>query len=105
VRQLINAIERAKIMADDGIVRVRDLPREVVQYGTDRTEPLRTRTDDLSSIEKAKVVEVLRRERGNKTRAACALGIDRRKLYRLIQKYHVTDSDLAQRGPAKRDYP
>jgi transcriptional regulator with PAS, ATPase and Fis domain len=100
VRQLINAIERAKIMADDGLVRVRDLPREVVQYGADRTERHQPRIDDLSSIEKAKVVEVLRRERGNKTRTACALGIDRRKLYRLIKKYHVTDSDIAQPGPA-----
>ena len=34
VRQLINAIERAKIMADDNVVRVRDLPREVVQGRT-----------------------------------------------------------------------
>ena len=29
VRQLINAIERAKIMGDDNLVRLRDLPREV----------------------------------------------------------------------------
>ena len=100
VRQLINAIERAKIMADDGIVRVRDLPPEVVQDRTDNTESIRPRIDDLSFIEKAKVVEVLRRERGNKTRAAHALGIDRRKLYRLIEKYRVTESDVTQADAA-----
>jgi DNA-binding NtrC family response regulator len=47
----------------------------------------------LSSIERAKIVEVLRRERGNKTRAARALGIDRRKLYRLIDRYAVRTSE------------
>jgi DNA-binding NtrC family response regulator len=94
VRQLINAIERSKIMADDAVVRVRDLPREVVQNRTDNTESIRCRIDDLSYIEKAKVIEVLKRERGNKTRAAYALGIDRRKLYRLIDKYDVKESDI-----------
>ena len=40
-------------------------------------------------IEKSKIVEVLRREGGNKSRAARALGIDRRKLYRLVEKYGI----------------
>ena len=112
VRQLINAIERAKIMADDHLVRLRDLPREVAHGrscqprcgpaansaadirdgGSEDLQAAKssgTRVDDLWSIERAKVVEVLRRERGNKTRAARALGIDRRKLYRLIDRYAV----------------
>ena len=114
VRQLINAIERAKIMADDNLVRVRDLPREVIQGRTGEHRPggvahadadsgpaagiaggrlSPPRLDDLSSIERAKVVEVLRRERGNKTRAARALGVDRRKLYRLMEKYDVKTSE------------
>ena len=116
VRQLINAIERAKIMGDDNLVRLRDLPHEVthgprsephsapaVNPATDRADgagedvpgakPGGTRIDDLWSIERAKVVEVLRRERGNKTRAARALGIDRRKLYRLIDRYAVRTSE------------
>jgi len=114
VRQLINAIERAKIMADDNVVRVRDLPREVVQGRTGGHRPIDVagagiesvlptvpggsplgarRLDDLFTIERAKVVEVLRRERGNKTRAARALGIDRRKLYRLMEKFEVQTSE------------
>ena len=48
-----------------------------------------TQTDDLSSIERTKIIEVLRREGGNKSRAARALGIDRRKLYRLVEKYGI----------------
>ena len=56
-------------------------------------------TDDLSYIERAKVVEVLRREKGNKTRAAQSLRIDRRKLYRLIEKYGIQDSELSEGSP------
>jgi DNA-binding NtrC family response regulator len=40
-------------------------------------------------------VEVLRREAANKSRAARALGIDRRKLYRLLEKYQITDGEIA----------
>lgn len=94
VRQLINAIERAKIMADDKLVRFRDLPREVATSRDVDSRPVTLQADDLSSIERAKVVEVLRREKGNKTRAARALGIDRRKLYRLLEKYQILDVEL-----------
>ena len=126
VRQLINAIERAKIMGDDRLVRVRDLPREIAvgrvgetqqaavlaaEYADSSHHPLRAggspaargsapaplpppaSVDDLSSIERAKVVEILRRERGNKSRAAQALGIDRRKLYRLLDRYGIEPSE------------
>ena len=99
VRQLINAIERAKIMADDHSIRVRDLPREIC----DNPEPPRglsvlIDTDDLSAIQRAKIVEVLRREHGNKARAARALGIDRRKLYRLLEKFQIRDDELHATG-------
>jgi transcriptional regulator with GAF, ATPase, and Fis domain len=60
------------------------------------TIDLINRYDDLATIERAKVVEVLRREAGNKTRAARTLGIDRRKLYRLVEKYDIRTAELAR---------
>ena len=51
-------------------------------------------TDDLGAIQRGKVVEVLRRESGNKSKAARALGVDRRKLYRLLEKYSITEAEL-----------
>jgi DNA-binding NtrC family response regulator len=95
VRQLINAIDRAKILADDEVLRVRDLPREIVQHRPAGVAVPGCRTDDLSYLERIKVVEVLKRERGNKTHAADALGIDRRKLYRLMEKYGICEQDFA----------
>jgi DNA-binding NtrC family response regulator len=88
VRQLSNAIARAKILSDDHTVRVSDLPREVAANTPAPAAP-RTDVDDLSTLERMKVQQVLQRERGNKTRAARVLGIDRRKLYRLIDKYEL----------------
>ena len=95
VRQLINAIERAKILCDSETIRVKDLPREVVHRGTSPAEASDVlTTDDLNAIQRSKVVEVLRREAGNKSKAARALGIDRRKLYRLLEKYAIADAEL-----------
>ncbi len=97
VRQLINAIERAKILADSEIIRLQNLPREVVSPAT-ATEAQTTATlestDHLETIQRGKVVEVMRRESGNKSKAARALGIDRRKLYRLLEKYQIAEAEL-----------
>ncbi len=95
VRQLINTIERGKIMAEDELVRLQDLPREVVDCGEGVNVPGLGDYDDLASIERAQVVEVLRREGGNKTRAAQTLGIERRKLYRLVEKYDIKESEIS----------
>ena len=93
VRQLINAIDRGKILADDHLIRLDDLPHEVADALAmihDRPPPL---DDGLASIERAHVVEILRRERGNKSCAARALGVNRRSLYRLLEKYNIDPSN------------
>jgi DNA-binding NtrC family response regulator len=98
VRQLINALERAKILSDSETITTKDLPREVYARAADRADvapnlPLPS-TDDLAAIQRSKVVEVLRREQGNKSKAARALGIDRRKLYRLLEKFSISDGEI-----------
>lgn len=99
IRQLSNALERAKIMADDQTIRLGDLPHDLVEERKSLAQAIDSPTDDLASIERTKVVEVLGRVHGNKTRAARALGIDRRKLYRLVDKYKVTAGEYLE--PAK----
>ena len=107
VRQLINAIERAKILGEDGIVRWIDLPEEVIGLGSesravDSTGVASTTFfDDLDSIQRSKVVEILRREGGNKSRAANVLGIARRKLYRLLEKPAIQEAEIER--PADED--
>ncbi len=95
VRQLINALERSKIMADGHVVRLQDLPGEITAAGgasgfAAAPPPAR---DELAAIERAHILEVLRRERGNKSRTARALGVNRRSLYRLLDKYEIRIDD------------
>lgn len=99
VRQLINVLERAKILADDDVIRLKDLPKEIVLAGSGQTltsfaevASVAQASDDLNSFQRQKVLEVLQRETFNKARAARALGISRRKLYRLLEKYGLGDS-------------
>ncbi|MFO0886240.1 MAG: sigma-54 dependent transcriptional regulator [Pirellulales bacterium] len=95
VRQLINVIDRAKIMANDYIIRLQDLPREVIEaVPLDSTNrPAERVPDDLDSLQRSKIVDVLKRVAGNKSHAAKTLGIERRKLYRLLEKFQIQDAE------------
>ncbi|MDZ4780336.1 MAG: sigma-54 dependent transcriptional regulator [Planctomycetia bacterium] len=89
VRQLFNALERAQIMADDHCIRLRDLPGEIIPApgrNDDSSIPA-INSDALSERQRLHIKEVLERERGNKSRAARVLGVSRRSLYRLLEKY------------------
>jgi DNA-binding NtrC family response regulator len=85
VRELANVIERAQILAEGHLITVDDLP-EAMSAGR-----LPTGADgdprNLSEVERQHVRAVLHQEKGNKVHAARALGISRRSLYRLIEKY------------------
>ncbi len=92
IRQLANALDRAKIMADGQLVTLEDLPREITGGSAPTPRAVHEEAlniDALCEIQKAHVVGVLERERGNKARAARALGINRRSLYRLLDKYNI----------------
>lgn len=90
VRQLMNTLERATVLADDNTITIDDLPQEIFQTsGETPTRIANSSTSRLEEIEKAHIVEVLEREKGNKARAARALGIHRRKLYRLLERYEL----------------
>ena len=48
--------------------------------------------DRLDDVAKSHVLEVLRRENGNKAKTARILGIHRRKLYRLLERFEQGES-------------
>jgi DNA-binding NtrC family response regulator len=88
VRQLQNAIDRAKILADDDHIRVENLPPEIV-HTVHARQQLSTSDLDLDTLTHQHVLETYRRHSGNKARTARALGIGRRTLYRLLEKYGI----------------
>jgi DNA-binding NtrC family response regulator len=85
VRELANVIERAQILAEGDTITVDDLPDNLV--GATPAAPAPADPDSLEGVERRHVEEVLRRAGGNKVRAAKALGVSRRTLYRLIDRY------------------
>ena len=48
----------------------------------------------LDDLEKTHIVSILRQQNGNKARTTRILGIHRRKLYRLIARYGITEETL-----------
>jgi transcriptional regulator with PAS, ATPase and Fis domain len=91
VRQLLNALDRAKILADDDRIRVDNLPSEIIE-STHLRPSLNAAGDlDLDTLTRHHILETYRRHSGNKARTARALGIGRRTLYRLLEKYNVAD--------------
>jgi DNA-binding NtrC family response regulator len=87
VRELANVLERAQILAEDQLITIDDLP-ENVSAGP---RPVAGDHDPqhLFEAQKRHVLTVLEREKGNKVHAARALGISRRALYRLLEKYQI----------------
>ena len=93
VRQLINALERATILADDRVITIDDLPHEVIDAPQrDGASLNKAGVKRLDLIERAHIIDVLHQEKGNKARAARALGIHRRKLYRLLERFEIDEA-------------
>ena len=94
VRQLINAMERAKILADEELLVRENLPPEVLQGENSKPPPVSNSDINLAELTRARVVQALQKEQGNKLRSAKALGVSRRSLYRLIEKFHIEPSEV-----------
>ncbi len=93
VRQLANAIERAKILADGDHISVDNFPPEIVASVRSQESAPSHADLDLDSLNKMHIAETFRRHDGNKARTARALGIGRRTLYRLLEKYEIEHVD------------
>jgi DNA-binding NtrC family response regulator len=88
VRELANVLERAQILAEDYVITLDDLPESIVASVPVPAAPGGDPCH-LREVERRHVLAVLQQEKGNKVHAAKALGISRRALYRLMDKYHL----------------
>jgi DNA-binding NtrC family response regulator len=83
VRELINALEFAVVTCEGDTVVLTDLP-----YGADTGTPEgRAPAGALVRLEQNEILRALEKFRGNKTRAAEYLGINRKTLREKMQKY------------------
>jgi len=95
VRQLMNAIDRAKILADDERITLANLPPEIRDYRAGNQPSPEYQENDLAAVNRSLVVNALRQEHGNKLKAAKRLGVSRRSLYRLLEKYEIQQHEYA----------
>jgi transcriptional regulator with PAS, ATPase and Fis domain len=93
VRELENAIERASALCDDNVIRLKDLPPQVVQQGLGgpgfRTGPagmpIGKKLDDfIRDQERYFINETIKHTGGSREKAAKILGISMATLYRKI---------------------
>jgi DNA-binding NtrC family response regulator len=90
VRQLENTIERAVALTRGEQIMLDDLPERITRF--DGSTGVLTDVDlehvrTLEQVERRHIEQAVKHAHGNKTRAAKALGIDRRTLYRKLERY------------------
>jgi DNA-binding NtrC family response regulator len=89
VRQLENVIERAIALTRDEILPS-DLPDQILAFkgtGSPQNDIDLEHAWTLDQLERRHIERALQHHQGNKTRAAKALGVDRRTLYRKLERY------------------
>jgi two-component system response regulator AtoC len=90
VRELSHIIERAMLLAREGVITAGDMPPEVGQaWAIEAETGMGSLADDwptIAVLERRYIDRVLSRTGGNKTRAAEVLGVDRRTLNRMFAR-------------------
>jgi len=91
IRELQNAVERALIISDGGLLTSEQLGitvRSEPSAGPVPTPPPAA-GEPLAELEKRSIVAALQRARGNKSRAASDLGISRTQLYTRLKRLGI----------------
>jgi len=99
VRELRNAIERAILLCDGGLITREHLPAVVARPedarrprsigSSDPGAPLPPGGVDLTEVDRSYVQRALQQARGNKSKAARLLGLSRSQFYSRLEKYGI----------------
>lgn len=83
VRELRNALERAAILCEGGLISAQHLTLQR------SARPAHLPTTDLNSVERETIAQVMQECRWNKSKAAVRLGLSRTQLYVRLRKYDL----------------
>ena len=90
IRELRNIIERLVVMAQDGKINSNDLPQEILDMNPDVSgafgDDLKGATQDF---EKEYIMEIMRRNSWNVTKASREMNIARKTLYKKLNDYGI----------------
>lgn len=93
VRELENTVERLVLFSRGSTVDVPDLPAPFREAARPSLERLFVGLPTLDQLERRYLIHVLDEVKGNRTRAAEVLGIDRRTLYRMAERFGIDLKD------------
>jgi Nif-specific regulatory protein len=89
VRELENCIERAVVLSTDGVIHGHHLPPTLQMAGAGEPIGAGTLAEEMDRVEREMIVEALKVSRGNRARAARALGISERLMGLRVRKYGI----------------
>ena len=103
IRELQNAVERALIVSDGGLITAEQLgitvtraavaeaPARVGGADSGVAAAPRPVVESLADLERRTIIDALARVNGNKSRAAAALGVSRTQLYTRLKRFGLAD--------------
>ncbi len=97
VRELENIIEHAFVLCSGGVIELNHLPPQLRGEGTGLNLPF-GKAISLRSMEKLLLADALRRNNGNRRKAAKELGINPSTLFRKLKALKVTARDRSGRS-------
>ncbi len=105
VRELRHIIERACILCEGSTISLQHFPEEIQKPATQLHPPSLFNSHSVAPnplppyvSERDEIIDILKRARGNKSKAARMLNIDRSTLYRKMQRIGI-DSNIAKATP------
>lgn len=87
VRELQNVIERAINFTKEKIIRIEDLPENLMEFFGEKN--LESSILDMKLIEKEQLIRAIRLYQGNVAKASRALGISRPTFYKKLKKFNI----------------
>ncbi|MFZ3064146.1 MAG: sigma-54 dependent transcriptional regulator [Nitrospirota bacterium] len=98
VRELENIIERIVVLADKGIVEPDDLPKEFIAGTPDAVSNQKgLLTNEIETIERERIREILEQCKWNQTEAALRLGLKRTSLQYKMKKYNLLKDEKEEK--------
>ncbi|MEE9465968.1 MAG: sigma-54 dependent transcriptional regulator [Candidatus Neomarinimicrobiota bacterium] len=94
VRELENVLQRMVALVDKRVISHLDLPQRI--KGAEMKLPVDDQTPmTLQELERQHLVKVLRLTKGNRSKAARLLGIQRKTLYGKLQRLNISEADFS----------
>ena len=89
VRELQNVVQHAVLMAETKTIGICDLPDYLQTEPSEQLSFHEVRSKEAESVEKPFLEELLRKHRGNISKAADEAGLSRKTVYRLAKRFNV----------------